>query len=266
MAPPHGGEGAGESPWGLHPTPRTDLPPHDLGKALPLSGSPDSTRGHWGFLKQGAHRCQGRRGAGQASSGRREPLCPHLRLPYASFSPGGPSPGAELTILAVEEQGDALLPFSGQGQGRGLMHEPALSPEVPLTGPMAFLRQIASLQMPFQQRARRLPETEPREARPLMLGHQTPGDSTPSLAPEELSVPWVIKALCKHCTVHPQAPASPALARVCRRRIPHPEVATAQPHPRPAPHSSQAEGTVGPWRSESHVFTVVCVIVVGRGE
>lgn len=94
-APPHGGGGRWQKPLGpascsLH---RLALP-HDLGKALPLSGPLNATRGHGGFLKQGTHRCKGRRGAGAASSGRSEVLLPSetslpLVLPRWPQSPGG---------------------------------------------------------------------------------------------------------------------------------------------------------------------------------
>lgn len=94
-APPHGGGGRWRKPLGpascsLH---RLALP-HDLGKALPLSGPLEATRGHGGFLKQGTHWCKGRRGAGAASSGQSEVLLPSetslpLVLPRWPQSPGG---------------------------------------------------------------------------------------------------------------------------------------------------------------------------------
>lgn len=127
VVPPRGRAHKGcPTPWGgrrwrkpLEPAAHSlhrPSPFHDLGKALPLSGSPDSTCGHWGFLKQGAHRCQGQRGAGEASSGRRDILCSHWRRPYTSFSPGGPSPRGSSPFLLQRSKGMCYCHLVG-GQG-----------------------------------------------------------------------------------------------------------------------------------------------------
>lgn len=116
--------------------------------------------------------------------------------------------------------------------------------------------------MAFQRSARSLPETEPREARPLILSHRTPREgrrrpvtacpprSRDSRLPPGASKPCVSTALSAHG--HPLPQRWPVLPRATVAGGPAPKVATAQPLP-------------GPGRG--HCGTPeVCVTVAGNGE